>query len=274
MSESSDITRLISRETQRLHRLVEDLLDFGRMEAGKKQYDMRPTEISTLVSQVVAELSEEHAARGFEIVIRGMSPGSVFGDADALNGRRAEPARKRGQILRGFAPGRRRGQELGRPRIRERAGLRHGHIPADLKRIFRKFERGAAAKASSIQGTGLGLAMVHGILRAHGGSVRVESEENRGSTFTLLIPCAATESGATGMPRVLIAEDEPGIALAVEDDLTLDGYEVEVVCDGDAASKRAAKDASTWCCSTSCCPLRPASTFAAKFAGPALQFRF
>jgi len=41
------------------------------------------------------------------------------------------------------------------------------------------------------------------------------------------------------MPRILIAEDEPGIALAVEDDLTLDGYEVEVVCDGDAASKRA-----------------------------------
>ena len=41
------------------------------------------------------------------------------------------------------------------------------------------------------------------------------------------------------MPRVLIAEDEPGIALTVEDDLTLDGYEVEVVSDGDAASKRA-----------------------------------
>src|SRR5690348_4553593 len=41
------------------------------------------------------------------------------------------------------------------------------------------------------------------------------------------------------MPRVLIAEDEPGIALAIEDDLTLDGYEVEVVSDGDAASRRA-----------------------------------
>jgi signal transduction histidine kinase len=63
---------------------------------------------------------------------------------------------------------------------------------ADLKKIFRKFERGSAAKASSIQGTGLGLAMVHGILRAHGGSVRVESEENRGSCFTLVIPGIAT----------------------------------------------------------------------------------
>ena len=42
---------MISRETQRLHRLVEDLLDFGRMEAGKKQYDMRPTgDFSTPVS--------------------------------------------------------------------------------------------------------------------------------------------------------------------------------------------------------------------------------
>jgi len=56
---------LISRETQRLHRLVEDLLDFGRMEAGKKQYDMRPTQMSTIVSEVVVEVSEEHAAAGF-----------------------------------------------------------------------------------------------------------------------------------------------------------------------------------------------------------------
>ena len=127
---------MISRETQRLHRLVEDLLDFGRMEAGKKQYDMRPTGISTLVSQVVAELSEEHATRGFEIVIRGMAPGVRARRRRCIKARRAEPARKRGQILRRFAPGRRRGQELGRTRIRERPGLRHRHIPRGPEKNF------------------------------------------------------------------------------------------------------------------------------------------
>jgi signal transduction histidine kinase len=183
---------LISRETQRLHRLVEDLLDFGRMEAGKTQYDMRPTEMSTLVSQVVAELSEEHAAGGFEIAIGAMSSGSVFGDADAL--RRAVR-----NLLENAVK-----YSAGSRRVDVEVGNSEGHVTvsvqdygigisrADLKRIFRKFERGSAANASSIQGTGLGLAMVHGIVCAHGGSVRVESEENRGSTFTLQIPCIAT----------------------------------------------------------------------------------
>ena len=181
---------LMARETERLHRLVEDLLDFGRMEAGAKQYDMRPTDVSTLVTQAVAEFCEEKAASGFDIEIRDMAAGTVLGDADAL--RRAmrnllENAVKYSADSR---------------KVNVDVRIEHGHVcisvqdygmgisPADLKRIFHKFERGTAAKASSIQGTGLGLAMVHGILRAHGGSVRVESEENRGSTFTMLLPCA------------------------------------------------------------------------------------
>jgi signal transduction histidine kinase len=183
----------ISHETQRLHRLVEDLLDFGRMEAGKKQYDMRPTEISTLVSQVVAELSEEHAAHGFEIVIREMSPGSVFGDADALT-RAVRNLLENAVKYSGDS--RRVDVDVRNSEGRVSVSVQDygmGISRADLKKIFRKFERGSAARASSIQGTGLGLAMVHGILRAHGGSVRVESEENRGSTCALLIPCAATD---------------------------------------------------------------------------------
>lgn len=183
---------LISRETQRLHRLVEDLLDFGRMEAGKKQYDKRPTEMSTLVSQVVAETSEEYAARGFEISIRGMSTGLVLGDPDAL---RTAVRNLLENAVKYSADSRRVDVEVRSAEGRVSVSVQDygmGISRAELKKIFRKFERGSAAKASSIQGTGLGLAMVHGILRAHGGSVRVETEENHGSTFTLLIPCIAT----------------------------------------------------------------------------------
>jgi signal transduction histidine kinase len=179
---------LISRETQRLHRLVEDLLDFGGMEAGKKQYDMRPTDITSLVSEVVAEISEEHAPRGFEIAIREMSPAFVLGDPSALR-----------TVLRNLLEnaikysGDSRRVDV---KVRTAKGCVSVSIEdygmgisrSDLKRIFRKFERGSAVKASSIRGTGLGLAMVHGILRAHGGSVHVKSEEHCGSTFTLVIP--------------------------------------------------------------------------------------
>jgi signal transduction histidine kinase len=181
---------LMSRETERLHRLVEDLLDFGRMEGGKKQYDMREIEISTLIPQAVSEFSEENDARGFDIVIREMTPCTVAGDPNAL--KRAVRNVIENAVKYSAAS---RKVEIG---VRVNGGTVHisvqdygmGISRADLKRIFRKFERGAAARASSIQGTGLGLTMVHGILRAHGGSVKVESEENRGSTFTLLIPCA------------------------------------------------------------------------------------
>lgn len=183
---------LISRETQRLHRLVEDLLDFGRMEAGKKRYDMRPTDMATLVSEVVADLSQEHAAHGFEITIRETAPGFVFGDPDAL---RTAVRNLLENAVKYSAESRRVDVEVRNAEGRvsvivQDYGMGISH--ADLKRIFRKFERGSAAKASSIQGTGLGLAMVHGILHAHRGSVRVESQENRGSIFTLAIPCIAT----------------------------------------------------------------------------------
>jgi signal transduction histidine kinase len=179
---------LMSRETERLHRLIEDLLDFGRMEVGKKQYEMHPIEISTLVPQAIAEFSEESAARGFEILIRGMTPCTVVGDAGAL--RRAvrnllDNAVKYSAASQMVNVGVR--VDGGNVQITvQDYGMGISH--ADLKRIFRKFERGSAAKASRIQGTGLGLAMVNGIARAHGGSVRLESEENRGSTFTLVIP--------------------------------------------------------------------------------------
>jgi two-component system sensor histidine kinase SenX3 len=75
-----------------------------------------------------------------------------------------------------------------------------GVAPEDLQRIFRKFERAAAAKASSIRGTGLGLAMVDAITRAHGGSITVESELHRGSTFTLALPGAARTERSVAWP--------------------------------------------------------------------------
>ena len=70
-------------------------------------------------------------------------------------------------------------------RVRDR-GL---GIPAsEQKKIFRKFVRGAVAKAENIKGTGIGLAMVQHIVKAHGGEIRLASTPGQGSTFTLLLP--------------------------------------------------------------------------------------
>ena len=69
--------------------------------------------------------------------------------------------------------------------VRDRgAGIARGERDG----IFRKFVRGAAAQTAGVKGTGIGLATVDHIVRAHGGLVRVESEPGRGSTFSMILP--------------------------------------------------------------------------------------
>jgi signal transduction histidine kinase len=64
-------------------------------------------------------------------------------------------------------------------------------IPAaEHRRIFEKFVRGAGSAESGVKGTGVGLAIVQHVVRAHGGEVRVASEVGHGSTFTMVIPSA------------------------------------------------------------------------------------
>jgi len=71
---------------------------------------------------------------------------------------------------------------------------------AEQKEIFRKFVRGTAARAANVNGTGIGLALVEHIVRAHGGDIRLESQPGRGSMFALLLPAAegSHESDAGG----------------------------------------------------------------------------
>jgi signal transduction histidine kinase len=66
-------------------------------------------------------------------------------------------------------------------------------IPAhEQKEIFGRFVRGTKAASLGIKGTGLGLAMVSHIVRAHGGAIELTSQEHAGSTFTMVIPCPAS----------------------------------------------------------------------------------
>ncbi len=62
------------------------------------------------------------------------------------------------------------------------------HTPEERKEIFRKFVRGSSAKQVEGKGTGIGLAMVHHIVEAHGGELKLESRPGEGSTFSILLP--------------------------------------------------------------------------------------
>jgi signal transduction histidine kinase len=181
----------LDRETTRLHRLVEDLLDFGRMESGRKQYSFSTFDAFQLVRTVVADTSEQAATEGFEIVENLMTcPASVRADHEAL--RRA--VRNLMDNAMKYSPQCRTVWVDGAVRdrlvsitVRDR-GM--GIDTSEHRAIFQKFVRGGAAKAAGITGSGIGLAMVMQICEAMGGDIKLESEVGVGSTFTILLPLA------------------------------------------------------------------------------------
>lgn len=179
------------RETQRLSRLVEGILDFGRMEAGSREYRFELIETDELVQSVAEEFSREVSPGGYQIETKldGKLP-PVRGDREALcralwnlldNAVKYSPDCKTVWVEAGSQDGR------VAIRVRDR-GL--GIAPTDQREIFKKFFRATSARQAGVKGTGLGLAMVERITAAHSGRTLVESEPAVGSTFTILLPAA------------------------------------------------------------------------------------
>jgi len=179
----------LGRESARLHRLVESLLSFGRMEAGALEYRFEPVNPSELAEDVVVEFQKEISDTGCRIELRQADAClTILADREALgralwnlldNAVKYSPACPTVWVdLAG------EGRYVA-IRVRDQGW----GIPAEeQKQIFRKFVRGVAATSARVKGTGIGLALVEHIVRAHGGEVRLESEPGKGSTFTLLLP--------------------------------------------------------------------------------------
>jgi signal transduction histidine kinase len=179
------------RESGRLERLVEELLDFGRLEEGQYRFRFEPVDLSSLVSDVIAAFEQHSVARGHRVEF------SSLGEATAPIDRAAF-TRALWNLLDNAAKYSPDADTIwvqlsvggGKAVIRVRdQGL--GIDPAEQAQIFGKFVRGSSASVRDVSGTGLGLAMVRHIVDAHGGHVSVESEPNKGSTFALTLPLGA-----------------------------------------------------------------------------------
>jgi signal transduction histidine kinase len=168
---------------------VEGLLDFGRIDAGRRQYRLETLDFSELVRKGIEDYEIHAESNGHRIEVVSNS-GELFVDADREamsrvvrnlleNAVKYSPAastvwvetdcESRAAVLRV------RDEGFGIPR-------------EEQSRIFEKFVRGEAAKKACIPGTGIGLAMVREIVQVHRGDVALSSEVGRGSTFMVRLP--------------------------------------------------------------------------------------
>jgi signal transduction histidine kinase len=180
---------IMERESGRLHRLVEGLLDFGRMEAGALEFRWEQVTPSDLVRNVVSDFEAELGEGGHRIELNEdaeLPP--VRADSEAL-GRAVwnllDNAVKYSPDSKTVRVGVSRHAGLVAIAVRDE-GV--GIPAAEQDAIFEKFIRGSGSDRRGTKGTGIGLAMVKHIIEAHGGEVRVESEVGEGSTFTILLP--------------------------------------------------------------------------------------
>ena len=173
---------MMGRECTRLTRLVENVLDFSRMETGKKEYRMEPVETGALLR----ELAEGFVHEGVRL---------EMAIADGLPGVRVD-RESMGTAVRNLLDNAAKYSGEAST-IRLEASTRDSRVAICVRdegagialehqaRIFDRFYRAPGETSRRVKGVGLGLALVKRIVEAHGGTVRVESELGKGSVFTI-----------------------------------------------------------------------------------------
>ena len=188
-------------QSERLGRLVDQLLDLSRLESGDVPLERGSVELAPLVAEVVSEIEVARPDRGVRVagaVPRDLPP--VFADRERVH-----------QVLFNLLDNAVRFTPEG-GRVTVSASRHNGSVdiavadtgpgiaPEDLPRVFERFYRVDESRSRDDGGTGIGLAIARSVVEAHGGRIWAESEPGRGSTFTFELP-AAPSPVETGGPE-------------------------------------------------------------------------
>lgn len=181
--------RILSHDSERLKRLVKNVLDFTKIEEGKRRYRMASLDIVPLVRREVESFENENKMSDFtvKLTISGDIP-PVFADDEAVS-------QALHNILDNAAKfsDREKHIDLGITRVQNTVEISVtdrgiGISESEQKKIFEKFYRGKQASTVSPTGTGLGLTLVKHIMTAHGGDVTIRSRPGEGSRVSLTLP--------------------------------------------------------------------------------------
>ena len=230
--------------TDRLVRLINDILDIERIESGRVKMEKRACEATSLMLQAVDSVRElaDKAAVKLEV---SAGPGRILADPDRViqtltnlldNAIKFSP---QGSTI-SLNLGRQNGDMLFEVKDRGRG------IPADrLTVIFERFQQVDASDRREKGGTGLGLAICRSIVEQHGGRIWVESVLGQGSSFYFTLPVMEEQvvtvipAVAAGARTVLVCDDDASILAVVQELLEQRGYGVVAVGSGREAVKQA-----------------------------------
>jgi signal transduction histidine kinase len=198
----------------RLLRLVNSLLDFSRIEAGRMKASFHPTDLATLTGELASVFRSAIERAGLSLIVHcAPLPEPVFVDRDmwetiVLNlVSNAFKFTFSGEIEVSLRA------DGGRAQLRVR-DTGSGLTANALARVFERFHRIEGARARTHEGSGIGLALVREVVRMHGGSVSVTSQPGHGTTFTVSLPF-----GAAHLPADQVGSQPPAAARETQSSL-------------------------------------------------------
>ncbi|CAN7598624.1 PAS domain S-box protein [Phenylobacterium sp. LjRoot225] len=248
---------LVRSAGEALNSLINDVLDFSKLEVGAVRLEMVPFSVGDMVSEALSMVEPQAAEKCVDLCISGDDPGVLFGDNYRLR-----------QVLLNFLSNAVKFTTKGTvtvdlgaaPQPNERLRLRIevidqgvGIDPEKLPKLFRRFSQADGSVTRTFGGTGLGLAISRELIELMGGRIGVESEPGRGSTFwfEVELPRGKTEPRREKAP--LGRATFPGRRILVVDDVALNrelfqemlqrhGCEVHLACDGQEAVEAVARE--------------------------------
>jgi signal transduction histidine kinase len=180
---------IIRKESERLTALINNILDFSRIEAGKKEYNFRETDVADLVRSTLESYRFEIEQNGFRF------EEEIEGNLPPLQVDREAIARSLLNLVNNAVKYSSDEKYLGVYLYRQNGGVNlevvdHGIgiPPNEQPKIFEKFYRVGDPLVHNTKGSGLGLSLVRHIVLAHGGEVAVESTPGKGSKFIITLP--------------------------------------------------------------------------------------
>jgi signal transduction histidine kinase len=184
--------RIIRKESERLTALINNILDFSRIEAGRKEYEFRETDIADLVRNTLDSYRYQIEQQGFEL------EEAIDTELPAVRIDREAIARALVNLVNNALKYSQDQKYIGVKLYRENGSVKlevadHGIGIArrDQTKIFEKFYRAGDPLVHNTKGSGLGLSLVRHITEAHGGEIEVESSPGAGSKFIMSLPLVA-----------------------------------------------------------------------------------